>query len=191
MKALLKNIKGGLKMSMVALPAIALAGGLAGVVGFITDAAVKINALYDEVRNSEIVQELIEQERQKLEENDISLEEYSKRESYLESDEFISGLLKSNEQLADKEDSIYSNMLYSLIFTLPVAVGACFSIDFYTEIFKEFDEKRRCVDIIESAKEDFEEAREIRHQAKKEKEKEKEIQKYEKEIQEYDEEIVH
>ncbi len=187
MKGLLKNIKGGLKLTTLALPFVVLAGGIAGFAGLIGASFTKRDDLYNQVRNTEVVQELIEQEKAKIgdsfADSDLSLEEYTKRESYLKSTEFIQDMIRNNEQLKDyaaKENNYNNYILYSLIFTVPMIAGTIPIIGLYTHAFDEtFCEEKKYKKIIESAKKDFEEAKNLRRQAKQDKE-----------LKRYDEEII-
>lgn len=186
MKSFIKYVKGGLKMALVSWPVVLALGGLGGVAGLIADGFIKEDKVYDEVRNTQIVQELIEQEEANLdvpfEESGMSLEEWTSRREYLESDDFIKTILKNYPELKeykDKEHSAFVETLCSLVFSVPASIGAAFCLSFYTTILNDLYEPADYKKLISSAKEDFEEAREI-----------KKTKKTNKELKEYSEEIL-
>lgn len=186
MKSFLKYLKGALKMALTAYPVVLVAGGLAGVSGLLADGIIKQQKVYDEVRNTEVVQELIEKEKENLdvpfEESGLSLEEWTSRKEYLESDEFIKDVLKNFPELKeykDKEHSAFVESLCSMVFALPAAIGFASCLSFYTTILNDLFEPATYKKVIESAKEDFKEAKEI-----------KDSKKTKKEFDEYTEEIL-
>ena len=183
MKSFIKYVKGGLKMALISLPALLLAG----VAGLIADGSIKANNVCDEVRNTQLVQELIEQEQANLdvtfEESGMSLEEWTSRKEYLESNEFISDIMDRYPELKEYKDR-YHNAVdveapCSLIFSVPAAAGFLSCIAFYTKIMKDYSEPASYEELIASAKNDFEEAKEI-----------KKSEKLNKELHEYTEEIL-
>ncbi len=178
MKSFIKNIRGGVKLASLSLPFVILAGTAAGFAGIIADNTIKLNSFYDEVRNTEIVQELIEKEKANIENsfenNDHSLEEYTKRTSYIESTEFLKDALKSDERLQDyanREHKILTEPLYGLTLSVPMILGVYSLVNLFM-----VDKKYK--KIIESAKKDFEDAKQIAEEKK-----------LEKELNEYSEEI--
>ena len=177
MKSLLKYVKGGLKLSLLALPFALTAAGIAGAVitGVSTDK--KINDLYDDFRNNEIIQEYIDHEQEvldkKYENGDISSPEYLQQKDYIRSDDFIYKLINNNEEMKDfanLDKKTRSNIFYIIPAGVVVILGLFSTL-------KMFDERYKT--IIGSAKEDFQEAKEI-----------KKLKKTENELKEYSEEIL-
>ncbi len=185
MKSLLKNIKGGLKMILLAHPIILTVGGIAGITGLITDGVVKYNKTLDEVRNTEIVQELIESEQKTLdlpfEESGLSLEEWTARKKYLESNQFCQDVLDKYTELKeykDKGQNATTEALCSLVFALPTVFGVMQCLTFYSHFWDGYNNPTPYERLRDSAKADFREARHI----KRKKREEKEVEDYKEEL---------
>ena len=176
MKAFLKNLSGAFKKALVAYPIVLVAGGIAGVAGLMADGFIKQEKVYDEVRNTEFVQELIESEKENLdvpfEESGMSLEEWSSRKKYLESDDFIEDILKNSTELkeySDKKDAASNEIMCSLVFALPLAMGFASLFTFYTALLED-DFTSPSEKLLASADEDFAQAKEIKELSRKKKE---------------------
>ncbi len=186
MKSLLKNIKGGLKMILLAHPVILTVVGLAGITGLLADGIVKGEKTLDEVRNTEIVQELIESEQKTLdlpfEESGLSLEEWTARKKYLESNQFCQDVLDKYTELKefkDKKQNALNEALCSSIFALPLAVGIAQCMTFYSHFWDGYNNPTPYERLRDSAKADFEEAKRLKWKKKEEKE-----------VEEYKEELI-
>ncbi len=185
MKSLLKYVKGGLKLSLLALPFTLTAAGIGILVGVPIATLQKSNELYDEVRNTEIVQEIIQQEQDRVEEafnsGTMSMEDYYDSKDYIKSNKFIDDVVKNNAVLNDYEGKLHNanlSCLYSLLFAVPAAPGMYGLLSLYSSLSEEYGVKKY-KRILKSAKEDFEEAKEI-----------KKMKKTEKELKDYSEEIM-
>ncbi len=170
MKSFLKKLKGCCKLSTLALPFVLTLGGIAGITGIATSSNHSSKAVLDETRSNEVVQEIIQEEEKSIEEKHsngtLSLEEYNEQMDYLKSDKFITDLFKNNEDLkefADKYNSASNKQWFSLLFCLPTSIGMASVLLMYTNLFNDnYYDGKLYHEIIDSAKEDFDEAKMIK-----------------------------
>ena len=185
MKGFAKKLQGSLKLARLGLPFVLVPAALGILVGVPVVASINTDKLYDEIRNTEIVQEIIDQEKDRVEQayqdGTMTMENYYDSQDYLNSNDFIDDVVKNNTQLKDYGDDLQKtslSFLYFMLFAVPALPGVIEFINLYTGIFEDDGEKgyKR---VIKSAKEDFKEAKEINK-----------LKRENKEINEYKEEIL-
>lgn len=106
MKGILKRIKGALLIASTALPALVLAGSIAGGLGAVAVGEEMESKTYDALSQDErvvqIVEENIDLNDKLLEENAISLKEHNENVEYLKSQDFLDSLLESDGILKEE-----------------------------------------------------------------------------------------
>ncbi len=106
MGEILKRTRGVLLISAAFLPAMVFAGSIAGSIAADRLSVNLQNQTYYELSQQEEVRQIIEEQSENnaklLEENQISLKQYDENMAYLKSEEFLDGVLASNEKLAEE-----------------------------------------------------------------------------------------
>ncbi len=185
MKSFIKYVKGGLKMALVSWPVILTLGGLAGFSGLLADGFIKEDKIYDEIRNTPLVQELIEQEKAKndvaTEESGLSPQEWNSRNKYLESDAFIKDTIDHYPELKEYKDKEYISLVEKIcspVFILPISFGIISCYCFYTKLSENPNVPAFYKMLMEIAKKDLCEAQETKNSKKFN----KELNKYKEEV---------
>ena len=167
MKGFVKKLQGSLKLARLGLPFALISAAVGILVGVPVATSIKTDKLYDEIRNTEVVQELIDQEKDRVEQayqdGTMTMEDYYDSQDYLISKDFIDDVVKNNTQLKDYGDDLQKtnlSFLYFMLFAVPAFPGIFEFLKLYTGILEDDGEKgyKR---LIESAKEDFQEARDL------------------------------
>ncbi len=160
------KLRGHLKMLSLAMPFALIATGSIGLGTAINSTLAKEAQIRNDAKNTEIVQEIIENQSEKLQNSlkneSISSDEYLQKKNHLESNEFIGELINTLPELKDFKDANaknYSNLLFSTLYAAPILAGTAWALAYYSSGF--FGGKRRYHSVIQSAKNDYAEAKEI------------------------------
>lgn len=180
MKALLKRITGGLKMTAAFLPIAAMLGGTATFIWLACSSASTYHGALDEVRSLPSFQETVEKDTEILKDQldckKITTQDYIDKLDAMKSDEFVVSFLRLDEQgnkaFIDKIriSDIKETIGIICAATFPVAAGGGLLLYFVFDGFWY---------IFESARDDFQKAKEI----KEEKRKKREMEEYKEEVQ--------
>lgn len=145
------------------IPFLLVAAGIGGGIatGIVTNK--KINALYNEFQNNEVIQEFISDEKAKLEEKydegNINLFDYFEQKNYLSSNDYIYKLIHSSNdfsELAKRDNKTRGNIFYIILNGATLIAGLLSFVSMYTYCFSNScTDEKKYKQIIKSAKKRF------------------------------------
>ncbi len=181
MKGLLKYIQGGLKMATVALPVAITLGGTAAFIWLGCNGSNMYDNAFNEARQNPEISQMISEDldllQNRLDNKEITTQEFMERTEEYKKDDFLYGYMKSHpekygdyvKRIDKGESEFIAGVACGIIF--PIA-GGFTSAAIY--LFTDMAES-----LMDSARDDFEEAREA-----------KKLKKIKKEEKDYAEEII-
>ena len=167
----LKNVRGGIKYGLTFLPLAAAIGGTGTFIWLACHGLNYYNKAFEEVRESPVIQEVIDSDteilKEQLENKEITMQEYQDKISYWDSEENLSNYLKSdkegNKYYLDKikkgSDMATAGIALSLLY--PFVTGFGSSVFYGSELFDSF---------IESAKNDWYDAKQMKDEERRKRE---------------------